>query len=202
MNEKILEEVMNPEYVKANVRRRVINTERNREYLKGKPHRELLDLSIIYEIDVTDPTGGFWVAVLTDAMVEHLGLTEAELYASANGNENIVYDTLTNYIYDDHIEETKDATILFVTIERKPHGACAILHKETLSEIAEMWGDDLIICPSSVHEIIVLPANFSDDRAAMLDIVKSVNATEVRPEDFLSDNVYYFDRATTEVEMM
>jgi len=202
MNEKIMEAMKNPEFIKANVRRRVINTEQNREYLKGKPHRELLDLSIVYEVDVTDLTGDASATVLTDVVMEYLGLTETELWEAANGNEKIVYDSLTNYIYGDHVEDVKDAMSLFITTERKWYGACAILHKETLSEIAEMWGDDLIICPSSVHEIIVLPANFSKDRAAMLDIVKSVNATEVRPEDFLSDNVYYFDRATNEIELM
>lgn len=202
MNEKIMEAMKNPEFVKANVRRRVINTERNREYLKGKPHRELLDLSIVYEVDVTDLVGSASATVLTDPVIDYLGLTEAELYVSANRNEKIIYDSLINFIYGEHMEEVKDAINLIVTTERKWYGACAILHKEVLSEIAEILNDDLIVCPSSVHEIVVLPAKFTQDRAVMLNIVKSINATEVRPEDFLSDNVYYFDRAANEVEMM
>ena len=195
----------NPEFVKSHVVLRVINTDRNREYLKGKPHKDFLDLSAILEIDISEFIGQGAMCVLQDSNIGDLSTDE--LFAAAMENEKIVYDSLMNTLLaitgeTGNKEDLRDAMGIVVTKPDKLHGASAILHNDTLKEIADIYDDDLVICPSSIHEIICLPASTHTNNRDMIDIVKSINATEVQDGDFLSNNVYYYDRATNEVEFM
>ncbi len=51
--------------------------------------------------------------------------------------------------------------------------------------------------PSNRHETLFLPAGpqpLPCDTGGLLEMVRSVNRTNVAPEDFLSDNVYLYHR--------
>lgn len=62
--------------------------------------------------------------------------------------------------------------------------------------------DNLIILPSSLHELIVLPENqYTGDCEACAEMVKNVNTSVVLPEDYLSDHVYTYNRDTQELEI-
>lgn len=51
------------------------------------------------------------------------------------------------------------------------------------------------VLPSSTHEVILVPDNGNMQTKELEDMVKEVNATQVAPEDLLSDKVQYYDRA-------
>ena len=51
----------------------------------------------------------------------------------------------------------------------------------------------LYIIPSSTEEVIVAPQSAVDDVRELAKMVKSINESEVRPEDQLSNNVYEYD---------
>ena len=200
-NSNISDALVNRDYILSNVNFRLINAEKNREYLDDKPHVDLLDLTAVFEVDTTKLIGQPSSTVINEKALDAAGITRDELYAHAMGNEKIIYDSFMNILFP-AMESVEDANIIFATKENKWYGATAMLHTDILAEIAEIKGDDLIIFPSSVHEIILIPGSFSDNAEDMIGIVKQINATEVRPEDFLSDNVYYFDRATKTIEFM
>lgn len=46
---------------------------------------------------------------------------------------------------------------------------------------------------ASIHEVIVVPKDGHSNSTELLDIVNSVNATEVSPEEVLTGNVYEYD---------
>lgn len=62
-----------------------------------------------------------------------------------------------------------------------------------MDQAAEKLGGDFYILPSSIHEILLVPDN--GDKAAddLRDMVREVNATQVSPEEKLTDNVYHYD---------
>lgn len=200
-NSNISDALVNRDYILSNVGFRLINTEKNQEYLEGKPHVDLLDLASVFEVDTTKLIGQPSSTVINEGVLEHAGITQDELYTHAMENEKITYDSLMNILFP-AMESVEDADIIVATKENKWYGATAMLHTDILAKIAEIKGDDLIIFPSSVHEIIIIPGSLSNNAEDMISIVKQVNETEVRPEDFLSDNVYYFDRATKTIEFM
>jgi len=59
--------------------------------------------------------------------------------------------------------------------------------------IAEMFNTDIYILPSSIHEVIVVSSiiKSAEDLALM---VKDINRTELKPEEILSDHVYFYGK--------
>ena len=70
-------------------------------------------------------------------------------------------------------------------------GASAILAENKLKELANrLHASKLVVLPSSVHEMIVLPYTGEETVEQYSRLVKSVNATEVEPEERLTDRAY------------
>ena len=78
-------------------------------------------------------------------------------------------------------------------------GASIITNTEILSKIADKLDDDLIILPSSIHEIIIVPKELAND--GMTAMVQAINADCVSETDQLSDHIYEFNRSTNEVRV-
>ena len=73
------------------------------------------------------------------------------------------------------------------------NGASAILYPATKEMLEERFPNGFICLPSSVHEWILLPKEFATDTASLLEMVKTINANEVLPEDQLADDVFTLD---------
>lgn len=71
-------------------------------------------------------------------------------------------------------------------------GGAALCFNEILAKAAEKANaDTLVVIPSSIHEIICLPYN-GENVYDLNDMVRTVNASEVAPEEQLADHVYFF----------
>lgn len=71
----------------------------------------------------------------------------------------------------------------------KSFGAVGILSPTIKSKLNVLFPNGYTVLPSSVHEVIVVEGN----DPYYTEMVKQVNATEVNPDEVLSDNVYYFE---------
>ncbi len=78
--------------------------------------------------------------------------------------------------------------------KRKLFGAAVILYEGILGEIAEAFGCGYFLLPSSVHEVILIPDDNRHNPEELWNMVCEINATQVAPEDVLTDSVYYFSR--------
>lgn len=78
------------------------------------------------------------------------------------------------------------------------HGAIAMCDTWTLSKIANNYESNLVILPSSIHEVIVIPDE-SMSLIAYDRMVQEVNREQLAPEEVLSNHAYKFDRATMEI---
>lgn len=63
-----------------------------------------------------------------------------------------------------------------------------------MDAICEKIGSNFFILPSSLHEVLIVPASKNMDLSELEDMVREVNATQVAPPDKLSDSVYRYDR--------
>lgn len=87
-----------------------------------------------------------------------------------------------------------------VTNTSAAYGAEQIIKEETWQEIADRFGKkDWYILPSSIHEVIIIPKDYGPHAKEYMDMVKTINATEVAPKDRLSDTVYMYDSNTNEI---
>lgn len=74
------------------------------------------------------------------------------------------------------------------------YGAGSILNELLLERIAELWKEDIILLPSSVHEFLLIP--FSKKRMELKEwqeTVSFMNSTMLLEGSVLSNSVYQYD---------
>ena len=89
---------------------------------------------------------------------------------------------MVGFEIDEEPEELKD--ILILTNEEKAFGASAIMYFNKPKEF--------YMLPSSVHELLLMPATPDVDEHGLTDMVKVVNETQVAPEERLADHAYHY----------
>lgn len=86
-----------------------------------------------------------------------------------------------------------------VTRKDKRFGACALMYSVVWNSLYDSFHQNLYVIPSSIHELIVIPESFlavenpEEVPGDLLNMVKEVNKTCVKDDDFLADHVYYID---------
>ena len=184
----------------------------NRELLEKLPYRAFLDLAVIYRLKMWECKSGDAVHTVTNGMMEYWDITEEELYEAALANlQKEEFEIIGGYqAVQDMIEELIDVKeesefhewMYIFTNRSRIKGAAAMLRTDLLDRFAKAQESDLIILPSSVHEVILLPAMDDEDAAELRRIVQDINEKEVQEEERLSDEVYYFRRSTGAVELI
>lgn len=87
---------------------------------------------------------------------------------------------------------------IIISNTEKTFGSAGICDKELLSKIAKEHNSSFVIIPSSIHECII----YFDNDPNMKEynaMVREINATEVAPEEELSDHAYFFNKNTCEI---
>lgn len=208
-----LNEKLDLDKAKDNIIFQLINTEKNKNLLSNVPHRQFLDLSIIYRWLVNEDEEGISSAVIHDSLAEELGLSEEELFELALDNTKRIMTPAIRTIWETMkevfgakgmppiFEETpEDKKIYIISNSKNINGACSILYEEKLYELAEKIGTDLYILPSSVHEVIAVSSEIGTPEK-LSEMVRKVNGTDVAEEEQLSDHVYFYDKEKRQVSM-
>ena len=192
---------------------RLINREKNREKLAYVPHRDFLDLAVVYCMEENKAGGLQYSVMLDDALCYSLGISLAELEEAseqntqARGFTDQTMDDIIRQSVSEDMGATPSETLgvsmrvparpdmwVFTSIS-KAYGAPILLYQKYFEDVAVGLNDDLYIMPSSIHELICIPAagvNPGDLRT----IVREINSTQVAVEDVLSNNVYLYRKET------
>ena len=171
----------------------VINTEMNTELLTSLPHRNFLDLSIIYRLIVRDSIDGIHSTKITNELAETIGMNESQLYQNAFNNTKKLFPSFVRNLYNIPIP------MFVITNSKNINGAAAILYDDILYELANNLESDLYLLPSSIHEIIAIPAEGNPDELS--DMVSDINRTQIHMQDRLSDRVYFYNRKDRRVSI-
>lgn len=81
-------------------------------------------------------------------------------------------------------------------------GAGAILYSNVLEEFSKKVDSDLIILPSSIHEVIIVPLNELSTTDNLRQMVMEINSTQVADEEVLSDSVYIYRNDNNCIELL
>lgn len=76
------------------------------------------------------------------------------------------------------------------------YGASCMLYRDIIKDFADQEEADVIILPSSIHEVLLFPDHLMFDHAFLCRTVQEINREEVPEEDVLSDRIYIFSRET------
>lgn len=85
---------------------------------------------------------------------------------------------------------------------QKLYGAVCMLYPDLLKNFAEKIGQDCYILPSSIHEVILVPANAASGGEELREIVTDINRTQVAEEEVLADSVYYYSKITDDILLL
>ena len=78
------------------------------------------------------------------------------------------------------------------TNDHQINGTSVMLYDGVLEGFAEQTGGDFYIIPSSIHEMLFLPATPDADENDLPEMVRGVNAGCLDPDEILSDNAYLY----------
>lgn len=187
---------LDKEFILQNCERVLVNTGKNTELLSSVPHEEFLDLSITYRMIVE--TSGYENAsmLITNEIITNYGIQTEELSAATSNGK---YECMTmqeliaqNLGCEAGGQIAEPVPMYVFTNSMNKYGAAVLTQPQYFRELAEKIGRDLYILPSSIHEVIVIPADDFTHTDELRIMVHEINGSEVDEEDFLSDNVYRY----------
>lgn len=201
--------VKSKESILANVRYSLVNKKWNEAELGNYPHKDFLDLVVLYEVRNQNATMS---AKITNDIMQNFGIAFEELDEAANSNRDsyVSQDMFSMMVSmmpfgEEEIEEMRKAQadgpqMYVLTNAQKVKGASALLYPELIEDIAQKEHSDLIVIPSSIHEILMVAAcGMGKDEISQM--VQEVNAQQVDEQERLSDNAYFYKRGSLQVTM-
>ena len=193
--------------VKDRIFHKIINYEKNRKLLEDIPHFRWNDLAVVFYHELEEKILGKATILIHNNHMTMWGQTADTLYRTAQHNMKcrkpellVPMQRMIKEMTGVRVEEAEGIRLYVLTNQDKMYGASAMLYSVKMKELAENLQSDLLILPSSVHEVLLLP----DDREGQYDsyrrMVQEVNTTQVEPEEILSFNLYRYSRKKEEVE--
>lgn len=194
------------ESVKSRIVTKLVNKEKNEELLKSIPWVPFLDLAIVFIILVNKEANA--TVLVRNELLSIWGKSTDDLEREAKVNTQILLPPCVRDIagvicsIDPELTDTlDDVGMLVVTNHRLVFGANTVLYDGLLRSIAERLDADLVILPSSVHEMLVLPFDSNSDLSKLNEMVREVNSTQLTEEEILSDHAYVYRRDTNEISL-
>lgn len=164
----------------------LINRELNQELLETVPHKDVMDLSIVYRIIMEQDDSGLATILVDNRIMEELGLSEKELEELAYANTGRMFP----------VEIFKLSDLLYVmTNELKVHGATAMMYSQAVDVLAEKIGGSFFVIPSSIHEIMAVP-EWQIDAETLAGMLEDGNRLCCLEEEVLSSTIYHYDKET------
>ena len=198
-----VKKILDWDYVKSHVVRRVVNYEQNREMLGHAPHIQVEDLAIVYQIvvsDMMDDQGYATIAVKDDFFnVWNVSLEELDETSKLNTRKILpprlesmaaVYSEATGV----ELPFLEEMNLYILTNELKLNGAVHVLDVEVMKNVEEqLEGSIYYVIPSSIHEVLLIPYDGEYDAVYLETVINEVNANELSDVDVLSNRAYIID---------
>ncbi len=196
-----LELVNNFEKVKGSIVFKIVNYEKNRNLLCNVPHKKFMDLALIFQIYLQDFSEEYATITIIDSLMKKWEVDVSTLYAHARVNTPMLlpykfesFESLFKRLENKEIDLVGKTPMYLLTNQLKTNGASVLLYPNIMRRLANILNSDLLVIPSSIHELIIIPTFspmvFEDINA----IICEVNASSLKDEDILSDHSYYYSK--------
>ena len=180
--------------------------EYNKDIMETSPYVKILDMIMIFRILLNiDSNGSMGTIVIKDELQSKWGVTTEMLFQAALKNvkekkwfkvESMaeVFNRMTGGSPIE-AEVFNDNPMYVISNKEMTYGATAIIDEEFMWDVYDKIGEDFIIIPSSVHELIGIPMHCADTNPDYLkEMIESVNRTSVEKKDWLSNHPYKFTK--------
>ena len=200
------------EKVKQRIVYKLINTEKNKELLDDIPHIEYLDLAIVFQCLVAQEDTGIATILVHNVHQKLWGVSIEELYEAAQVNTQLhlgheiktMPEVLCEIMKTENSEDSdhseymeeffEDVQMYVLSNKNRVEGAACMLYPGLIQEFADKTGSNLYIIPSSIHELLLIPADNDNNYAEIKGMIKEINDTQVSTQEILSYSLYFYDR--------
>jgi hypothetical protein len=167
------------------------------------PHFRYLDLAIVFYCLLSSDETTQASILIYNQHLSFWGIDADTLYECAIVNTpNLLPHKMTDMtsilkevLGEDVMDETSDIPMYVLTNRYHTNGACVILYDQLLKQLADFFNRDLVVLPSSIHEVLLVPVEVSVDLAQYDRMVQEVNETQLADDEVLSNHAYFFSRA-------
>ena len=209
-----IEQFKDFEQVKTRIVYRIINRDKNQEILKEVPHINFLDLAVVPYLVFSVEEGNSGTILIKREHLELWGISEDIVMSIAGENTpkmlqpklRKMEDTLKELFEINHLQKEQDVEIFLKDLEENKeivpmyvltnqnnlYGAACMLYHGVIEMFTEQLGEDVYILPSSIHEVLLIPASRAMEPKELISMVRDINATQLPVEEVLSDNVYRY----------
>ena len=185
---------------------RLMNCEKNKELLETMPYTRWQDLAIVLYIPVSVNGGKALYLAVDNDLIKKWGITDTDkLFEEAYANTPGIFPGSVRDIEDvfkqdyDNAPETgyeDDGERMYIATNKdKFYGAAVILYEGLLAAFAQEIGRDLYLLPTSINEMTIVADAADMDTDELKEVLRSANLATTEDKDFLSDNIYFYDRA-------
>ncbi len=188
---------------------RLVSRDSNRELLKEVPWMPFLDLAVIFYIYLGVRDDQHISSIVKNSQAKLWRKTPDDLMRLALINTPRLYphhlSRLEQLLFgwdDDELLHFPDASIpplYLLTNASGINGAACLLYEDIIKNFADTLCSDLIILPSSIHEVLIVPDSHETPYEMYRRMVRSVNAEDVPTEDILSDQIYLYRRGDASI---
>ena len=181
----------------------LLNKEMNADLMDKCPHIEMEDLIAVPRWRITDKNGTQGSMLVThDIQSQFLNMSDEEVCRVAR--EATLKNRFAIKVIcadDNEIDrlEGPDETfggkrICIVSNRENYRGAVAILYKEVMKTIQEIFGEECFFAiADSIHEFYAIPASEVEDVDSIKCEFKDISDITIPNNEKLSDNIYYYD---------
>ena len=179
----------------------VVSAERNAKMLQDVPHEQMEDIAVVYRLVLDSSKDASSTILVTNDLMDKFGITHEQLHDDAMKNAPLIRpaeikgmgETLNEIEHGPVLEPDPDEFLFVAGVPDQTHGAAVIAYPNFFEEAAEKLGGDYFIIPSSIHEVLLVKDTGEMNARDLAALIREVNATEVAPEDVLTDHAYHYD---------
>jgi len=173
------------------------------EISQNRLYKTFLDLNIAYYVLSDEYNGCQKTEEITEQHLLQWNVTShaiheiaCENYTSKTQAEFLtlkqVMEQTTNQLFD--LEAIEEDVMYILSNAERLHGSTCMLMPGVLEHIAGLIQDDYYLLPSSIHEVIIVPASCSPKRKELDDMIREINDSQLKREEVLSNHAYFYHR--------
>lgn len=205
--------------IKDRVMYKLVNLDMNQELLQSVPHIPYLDLAIVFYISLGEYADGKVNSLIYNDHLSAWGITMEDLREDAKRNtpqrEPYKFLNLQTVVKENMAESMgipveslsdmdmpdEENPLYYLSNKTGQYGATAILYPGIMKQCAEELGGDLILFPSSMHEMFLMRCEKDMDVGELSAMVKGINESDVPETDILSNHVYFYHYNEDKIEI-
>lgn len=181
---------------------RLANLEKVRSHPTPIPYVPFIDMAVVFFVSIAESDWLTTIAV-SESMMRGWGISDTDrLCATAHRNTCRLFparlepmsDLLNSLLPEQDRVDDLLYPMFVLSNSRRMYGSAVMLYDEAIKLSADMLRDDLIIIPSSIHELLLIPVSNCGSVESMKEAVLYTNRTVLDADDVLSNSIYYYSK--------